>query len=493
MSIKNRLRLIFAPRSVVGVALIGAIGLAVPGIAMSATGDDLYYKIGGGGPVSASAGSGYQTGDLGLGLNWNTGSSCSGLNPQATVENQLNGATSGFQNMMGQVVQNAQGAVASLPAMIIQRAAPGLYDLLSNGVLQGRLDFNKAKTSCQAMAKRAADAVTSGGWQQQAEAENWQDTAANNGDAVSAQQSVESQGGDKGVTWVGGQKHGGTGQKPIEVTHDTAVAGYDILHGRTDTTSTQPVSGGGQGWGSVTNSSGPWAGGGSSSGSGGGSGGAGGTGGCSGGMCTVWGSPDDAADWITDVVGEKQIQTCSGCEKVKSKSGTGLMHALEKQQKKIEQKLTAMVNGSEPITNANLREVSAGASLSVSAPVIKALQNDPQQRLLTHRLASEMALARTLTQALWARRVMLAGADEPGISNNKDGQEAIDGELTHLDRGIQALRTEWDIRKSLANNTASAILARRNARSVGNSPDEQQSRNQNPKTDNRDPDDDFQQ
>ena len=486
MSIRNRIA------TVAGLTL--ALGLVVPGIALAATGDGLYYKIGGGGPVSASAGSGYQTGDIGLGLNWNTGSACSGLNPQATVENQLNGATSGFQNMMGQVLQNAQGAVASLPAMIIQRAAPGLYDLLSNGILQGRLDFNKAKTSCQAMAKRAADAVTSGGWQQQAEAENWQDTAASNGDAVSAQQSVESQGGDKGVTWVGGQKHGGTGQKPIEVTHDTAVAGYDILHGRSDTTSTQPVSGGGQGWGSVTNDAGPWAGGGSNSGSGGSTeGGTGSAGGCSGGMCTVWGSPTDAADWITNVVGEKQIRTCSGCEKVKTKSGEGLMRALEDQQDKIEQKLTAMVNGSQPITDTNLREVSAGASLSVSAPVIKALRNDPQQQLLTHRLASEMALARTLTQALWARRVMLAGADEPGIANNKEGQEAIDGELTHLDRGIQALRTEWDIRKSLANNTASAILARRNARSLGNSPDEQQSRNQNPKTDNRDPDDDFQQ
>ena len=116
----------FMTRIAIAGLLFGALCLTVPMTAWSAAGDDLYYKIGGGGPVSASAGRGYQPGQLGLGINWNQGSACSGLNPQATVANQLNGATRGFQNMMGSAVQNATGAVAALPAMIIQRAAPGL-------------------------------------------------------------------------------------------------------------------------------------------------------------------------------------------------------------------------------------------------------------------------------------------------------------------------------------------------------------------------------
>ena len=36
------------------------------------------------------------------------------------------------------VIQNATSAVASLPALIIQRADPGLYNLLTNGILQAR-------------------------------------------------------------------------------------------------------------------------------------------------------------------------------------------------------------------------------------------------------------------------------------------------------------------------------------------------------------------
>src|SRR5690606_17346247 len=86
------------------------------------------------------------------------------------LQNQLNGLTDGFQTIMSQVIQNATAAVASLPALIIQRADPGLYNLLTNGVLQARLDFDRSKLTCRAIANRMAD-VAGGqlGWDQLAE------------------------------------------------------------------------------------------------------------------------------------------------------------------------------------------------------------------------------------------------------------------------------------------------------------------------------------
>lgn len=441
--------------------LLGAACLAVPSHGRAA-GSGLYYAIGGGTPVSASAGYGYHPAGLGLGINWGFGSACGGFSPFVTVKNQLNGATAGFQNMMGSVINAAKGAVASLPAMIIQHAAPGLYDLLSNGVLQGRLDFNKAKLSCKAMVKRASDAMASSGWFEQAQAENWKRTARSTGDAVAAQNTVEAEAGNEGATWVGGDKYGGTGQEPIRVTHDTAIAGYNLLLGRSDPTDTAPVPGGNGGWGSVTTASGPWA--------GAGSGAAGPGGACNGGMCTVWGSPDEAADWIADVVGERVIRTCSGCEKMESSAGFGLVRKLEQQQQRIQTKLTALVAGSLPVTPGNLRAVSAGPTLAISPDVIEALRKDPQGQLLAHRLAAEIALARTLTQAIWARRVLLAGASEPGIASNKNGQKVIDSKLTHLDRGIDALRTELQVRQALADNAAAVVLARQRARTAVNQP-----------------------
>ena len=69
---------------------------------------------------------------------------CGDMSIQTTLRNQLNGITNGFQQIMSNVIQSATSAVASLPALIIQRADPGLYNLLTNGVLQARLDFDRS-------------------------------------------------------------------------------------------------------------------------------------------------------------------------------------------------------------------------------------------------------------------------------------------------------------------------------------------------------------
>lgn len=49
---------------------------------------------------------------------------CGNFDISTTVKNQLNGLTDGFRNLMSNVISSATGAVASLPAMVIQRANP---------------------------------------------------------------------------------------------------------------------------------------------------------------------------------------------------------------------------------------------------------------------------------------------------------------------------------------------------------------------------------
>lgn len=90
-------------------------------------------------------------------MGWNSDLMCGNFDIKTTVGNQLNGVTDGFKNLMSEVIQNATGAVASLPAMAIQRANPGLYEMLTNGVLQANVAFDKAQLSCQNMAKRMMD------------------------------------------------------------------------------------------------------------------------------------------------------------------------------------------------------------------------------------------------------------------------------------------------------------------------------------------------
>ena len=175
----------------------------------SVIGDEVMYSIGGGNAVSMSGAAGMRS--IGVGAGWNSNLICGDMSISTTIQNQLNGLTNGFQNIMSNVIQSATSAVASLPALIIQRADPGLYNLLTNGVLQARLDFDRSKLTCRSMAERMADMAGGQlGWSQMAEGMALRD-AVSSTDAVSAIEQAETRRGNDGVPWVGGNNAGGAG------------------------------------------------------------------------------------------------------------------------------------------------------------------------------------------------------------------------------------------------------------------------------------------
>ncbi len=191
----------------------------------SVIGDDVLYSIGGGRAVSMTGAANMRS--IGVGVGWNSNLICGDMSLTTTLQNQLNGITNGFQTIMSNVIQNATSAVASLPALIIQRADPGLYNLLTNGVLQARLDFDRSKLTCRAIANRMADMAGGQlGWDQLAEGMALKKAVAST-DAVSAIEEAESSKGNEGVPWVGGDNAGGSGQAPIRVVADVTRAGYN--------------------------------------------------------------------------------------------------------------------------------------------------------------------------------------------------------------------------------------------------------------------------
>jgi integrating conjugative element protein (TIGR03755 family) len=236
----------------------------------SVIGDDVLYSIGGGRAVSISGAANMQS--IGVGVGWNSNLICGDMSITKTLHNQLNGITNGFQAIMSSVIQNATSAVASLPALIIQRADPGLYNLLTNGVLQARLDFDRSKMTCRAIANRMADMAGGQlGWDQLAEGMALKQAVAS-ADAVSAIDVAEANRGANGVPWVGGDSAGGVGQPPVRVVGDVTRAGYNLLNGRgaTDASSIPQAS-------------------------------------CGGNLaCQTWGSPDAAAAWAVRVLGEQE-------------------------------------------------------------------------------------------------------------------------------------------------------------------------------------------
>ena len=131
------------------------------GLAQPPPADDglFYYSIGGGAPILPPASTATDTVTLGASVAWGSNLTCGEFDPFVTVSNQLNGITEGFQQMMSNVLQAATAAVASLPGLILQRANPGLYDLMQNGILQGKLDVQFAENvvrASQPIARRQA-------------------------------------------------------------------------------------------------------------------------------------------------------------------------------------------------------------------------------------------------------------------------------------------------------------------------------------------------
>jgi integrating conjugative element protein (TIGR03755 family) len=423
--------------------LLSLLVACIPGISLfvhaenvipethGAVADTLYYRIGGGSVVTPAA-SRRNTQLINVGVGWNSDLMCGNFDIDTTVNNQLNGVTDGFQDLMGEVIENATSAVASLPAMIIQRANPQLYDLLTNGVLQGRLDFDKSQLSCKNMAQKMTDYAYNSAWTQAAKAESYQDIVAGEQDAVRAEQEASKAAAKNGKRWIGGQQRGGEGQPPIKVIADTTTAGFNILNNRNVTDS-----------GAISGTD------------------------CEGELCQLWPAPGDAAQWMTRVLGEQNInvspendESGSSDNRSGAQAGTGLTPLIEEEQQKIALALNDLVSGNLKPTAENLAKASGG-QIQLTRGVVEALRDEPDAAILAERLTGEMAIARVMDQALTARRILLAGMREPNIAGEKEAQSQLNQTTQQLDRELDQLRLELEMRQSLANNASITILQRK--------------------------------
>ncbi|MCW0322724.1 MULTISPECIES: integrating conjugative element protein [Enterobacterales] len=404
--------------------------------------DGLFYSIGGGSVISPPP-SRSNMSRLGLNGGWSSDLMCGNFDLKTTVGNQLNGITSGFKDLMGNVIQGATGAVMSMPAMAIQRANPGLYEMLTNGVLQAGLNFDKAQLNCQNMSKKLADYTLGSKWQQAAVSEEYKDiVASSGGDAVSSDQQLQKATGEEGVTWVGGQKRGGKGQQAIQPTRDLAKAGYNMMNSLPVTSNS-----------SVGSAS------------------------CNGTVCQRWKTSDDAAAAVVKVLGDRSIRTCretsectsGGAENQPGSSvaGTGFSPVLEDATKANLEQLGKLVGGELQPTADNLAALKTG-SLVVTRGVIQSLRDDPDKVALVQRLAGELAMADTVETALTMRRMLTTGESEPNAAEQPEALAEGDRRIDALDRELSALRNEMELRKSISNNSLLTTLARQGERNQDN-------------------------
>ena len=194
-----------------------------------------YYEIGGAQAVSSPPNPRVQRltvdGALELGL----GYSCGKFDPVLSVTNILNNIKEGAEDMLNAMVAAAQGAIAALPAIILQRANPGLYDLFQNALLKAEETVSLATKTCEQMeAEMAQGKNPFREWITLAKGNDWQVSMSVGGDIVEAKRQVEENNGRNGVPWLGGLR-GGETQEPIRVIGDTVRAGYNVTLNRAPT------------------------------------------------------------------------------------------------------------------------------------------------------------------------------------------------------------------------------------------------------------------
>lgn len=384
-----------------------------------------YYEIGGAKPVSASANPQVQSISIGGSAQLGLGYSCLKFDPVLAVTDTLNEVKTGAENMLNAMTQAATGAIAALPAVILQRANPGLYDLFQNALVRAELTVDLATKSCEQI--EAAIGNNKNPYEDLlvlSKGNDWKVQMGLGGSSVvKAKESVEQSSGSNGLPWIGGNA-GGKGQDPIELTADVVQAGFNIqLNRAVDAKSSVPVKDEQR-------------------------------------LTQVWNNPAAISKWVVKVLGEHEVTTCEGCDK-KTKPGFGLTPLLEEEEERQQTELEKIVNSSNVPTLAMLEKISA-PGIAITRDVIESIRELPhtERSIVMERIVAEIAVARTVEKAFLARRILRSGSQLPEVHANPVADEHVERLINDLDAETERLVFEARLRKELVSDTVVNLLRR---------------------------------
>lgn len=408
--------------------------------------NDLYYRVGGGidfalPPVSDTTTIRLDS-DADLGL----GNSCSAFNPALSIRNSINDLKDSIDNLEQSIVASATGSLIQLPMYFLAQANPTAYNLLNNGLLSAHHQLDISVKSCETIKNEIANGQNPyQDWGTISVNDQWKKhlsfVSSGNEDINQTKKEIGIHNGEDGLPWVQGKKDndssthaGGKNQPPIHVIADTVKAGYNTLLNR-DLQSED----------NAPNTSSNTA------------------------LIHEFPNPKSAVTWITNVVGDQIITTCTdnSCKKSQSSFvGHGLLPWVTSCQfneencaDTIRNKLGQLVNGNETISKDTLKKVSADGII-ISPDVIATIRqmDAAQQVIIINKLSLEVAMQRAIDKAFIAKNILETGKQIPVISSNHPAQISINQAITNLDNDIRSLAFEGEIRKQAMSNTLSEVM-----------------------------------
>ena len=416
----------------------------------------LYYEIGGGDvvrePLNTSA---ITPIGLSLDLSASGGLSCDmwdglHLNLDAYGDMVVEHLEQDVRALQRQIVTSMVGLAQGFATAALQRALPGMYDWSMN--VRGQLDteMDAKQLSCESvLADIDADVNPLAGWVKSSASYDWQMDIRQGVDRVAA---GEGEGGsnvirtarenaneigEKDIPWFGGVA-GGAGGETIEVVYDSVVAGYVQQAGGDDLTA------GGQDAVQEVNYETPAA------------------------VETrgqrlgvLWTTADEAAQWVTSVVGEQSISFCAECAPTVT-AGQGLDAKVleEKNELVVAWRELLTAGGLDGLTIDELKAVSS-SKVQVTNDVMIALADMQlqDQQMFVARMASDVAAYVTIEKAMAARKLLKTAMGTPEVQGNDAARKVLEVQADALRSEIEELIFEIDTNRKLVSDAPSALLA----------------------------------
>lgn len=377
-----------------------------------------YYDMGG----SSSYGSfsERQPKDFGLGVDprWNLGNACA-FNPQVSIHHSISDAKRSLYSLKAAVLSSATAMISSSAMDVIQRANPGLYDLLTKNLAQAMAKYEVAVKNCRAIQNDlGAGESPLDDWITLSNKSRWSKaSAAGDQDPVEIEQDIDENPGDEGVTWVNGEQAGGAGQAPIKMVEDTIKVGYG--HWRDDDSR----------------------------------------------LGKVFADEAAAVAYAHKVLGETTLRTCQNCQRLITRVALGIKGEHSKEREYVREALRQLVSlpSLEDVTDEAIENVSApGMGIILTPDVIAGLriESASDQVILLNRLADEIALQRQVEKMLIIRHLLKAARQDPNVAINGPALKHIDRYLTLIQQDLDEILWERKVRQEVASSTASVIAGR---------------------------------
>ena len=391
------------------VTLVFTIAVTSPA---HATNDQLYYRIGGG-QLSDSALAHFNTFEIDLDVYASGQYSCGDFDISESIKELIKE----IENIPDEFEEYLKVAsldlLYGLIALSIQKAAPGVYEYLTNAYARHKEFIQLKLATC----RNIETLVRNNGIQE------FKDLAkiiqyrrgVETGQPI--QEAERAATPEQGIPWIEGRYHGGAGQPPILLVEHSVRTGY------------QHINGGLTASGDASST-----------------------------LAQVFPTAASAQAWATAVYGEKII---SLVDPSRSETGSGLQAQIAETEIVINETLAAVLNNPTGASAAQLDTLST-PSFRITPAALAAInsQNADARAVFKHRLASEIATYQAIEKAYLIRSFLVSALDHPHFYFTEVMPAHIAHYLDRIDDGIRVARDRARLRREFVGGLMLEALRR---------------------------------